>query len=225
MSDQVISGEPEAIAQTAATDASEGNLMPRTPAEGMSQVGENPASLGDLLHKIDGLENHIISLEQDTRLPEDEYSRRIGFEEGWSVAHEPASCGHARANWKDPSYDTPEYDGDEKCEFCAALAPSSPEPFQPYQRCMGSTGPLICRLISGHPGDCDLVPRHPSSPEPEAKRLVDAQAEDEGLWCRAETAMEAYVQQALRELHAAVEGGLDSQAPAQSEEKPDETKD
>jgi hypothetical protein len=36
-------------------------------------------------------------------------------------------------------------------------------------------------------------------------RLVLEQAEDEGLWGQAETAMEAYVQAGLRELHAMVE--------------------
>ena len=38
------------------------------------------------------------------------------------------------------------------------------------------------------------------------QQVVDEQAEDEGLWCRAETAAEAYLQQELRRLHAAVEG-------------------
>lgn len=47
--------------------------------------------------------------------------------------------------------------------------------------------------------------------EPEGAReivgvLVDRQAEDEGLWFDAETATEAYLQKALRQLHAAVEG-------------------
>jgi len=76
--------------------------------------------------EIDGLRNHIIALEQDARLPEDEYSHRIGFEQGWMASHENAPCGHARANWKDPNYGTPEYDGDERCEFCAALASQAP---------------------------------------------------------------------------------------------------
>jgi hypothetical protein len=40
------------------------------------------------------------------------------------------------------------------------------------------------------------------------RELVDAQAEDPGLWAEAETAMEAYLQQALRRLHAAVEGEI-----------------
>lgn len=37
------------------------------------------------------------------------------------------------------------------------------------------------------------------------QELVDRQAEDNGLWFQAETAPEAYLQAALRELHAAVE--------------------
>ena len=39
-----------------------------------------------------------------------------------------------------------------------------------------------------------------------SQQVVDEQAEDEGLWFRAETAAEAYLQQELRRLHAAVEG-------------------
>lgn len=39
----------------------------------------------------------------------------------------------------------------------------------------------------------------------EMRRLVNEQAEDEGLWFAAETAAEAYLQQELRRLHAAVE--------------------
>lgn len=38
--------------------------------------------------------------------------------------------------------------------------------------------------------------------------LVDEQAEDEGLWFIARTAPEAYLQQELRRLHAAVESAL-----------------
>ena len=41
--------------------------------------------------------------------------------EGWDVAHEPARCGHARANYKDPEFGTPEYKGNEKCEACAEV--------------------------------------------------------------------------------------------------------
>ncbi len=39
-----------------------------------------------------------------------------------------------------------------------------------------------------------------------AQSLVKKQAEDEGLWSQATTIHEAYLQQALRELHRAVEG-------------------
>ena len=45
----------------------------------------------------------------------------IGYNGGFEIAHEPAPCGHARGNWKDPVYGTPEYDGDERCEACAAV--------------------------------------------------------------------------------------------------------
>ena len=38
-----------------------------------------------------------------------------------------------------------------------------------------------------------------------AQQVVDEQAEDEALWFVAQTAPEAYLQQALRRLHAAVE--------------------
>lgn len=37
------------------------------------------------------------------------------------------------------------------------------------------------------------------------KALVDEQAADDGLWFVAETCAEAYLQQALRRLHAAIE--------------------
>ena len=37
------------------------------------------------------------------------------------------------------------------------------------------------------------------------RQMVNEQAEDEGLWFEAETAAEAYLQQELRKLHAAVE--------------------
>jgi len=39
------------------------------------------------------------------------------------------------------------------------------------------------------------------------RTLVEAQAEDEGVWFVAETAAEAYLQQELRRLHAAIEEG------------------
>lgn len=38
-----------------------------------------------------------------------------------------------------------------------------------------------------------------------AREVVDAQAEDDGLWFIAETASEAYLQQELRRVHAAIE--------------------
>ena len=38
--------------------------------------------------------------------------------------------------------------------------------------------------------------------------LVNAQAEDEALWCVADSIVEAYLQQELRRLHAAVEALL-----------------
>ncbi len=38
-----------------------------------------------------------------------------------------------------------------------------------------------------------------------ARAIVREQAEDEALWFKAETAAEAYIQQELRRLHAAVE--------------------
>lgn len=47
----------------------------------------------------------------------------------------------------------------------------------------------------------------------ESRRLVDEQAEDEGLWFIAETAAEAYLQQELRRLHAAVEGDALAETP------------
>ena len=40
----------------------------------------------------------------------------------------------------------------------------------------------------------------------EARAIVDEQANDDGLWFLAETAPEAYLQQALRRLHEAIEG-------------------
>ena len=38
-----------------------------------------------------------------------------------------------------------------------------------------------------------------------ALTMVNQQAEDEGLWFRAQTAPEAYLQQALRDLHTVIE--------------------
>ena len=44
----------------------------------------------------------------------------------------------------------------------------------------------------------------------EAYELVQQQAEDEGLWFRAEYASEDYLQRALRELHDSVERDFNS---------------
>lgn len=38
------------------------------------------------------------------------------------------------------------------------------------------------------------------------RKVVDEQADDEGLWFVAQTAPEAFLMRALRRLHAAVEG-------------------
>jgi hypothetical protein len=51
--------------------------------------------------------------------PSDDYTQ--GWIDAWNMAHSPAPCGHARANWKDPNFGKPEYQGDERCEICAAL--------------------------------------------------------------------------------------------------------
>jgi hypothetical protein len=77
-------------------------------------------------------------------------AKQGGWEEGWDRAHEPAKCGHARANYKDPKYGTPEYKGEEECEFCAALAAALQQhPTAPCSVCIGKgdpgTGkPCIC---------------------------------------------------------------------------------
>ena len=42
-------------------------------------------------------------------------------------------------------------------------------------------------------------------PADSVRWLVEEQAEDEGLWFIAQTAPEAYLQKALRELHAVIE--------------------
>ena len=47
---------------------------------------------------------------------------------------------------------------------------------------------------------------------PDLLAMVAKQAEDEALWCQALTATEAYLQAALRRLHAAVEGERRSRA-------------
>ena len=55
---------------------------------------------------------------------------------------------------------------------------------------------------------CDLADRLEACERRlvEAQALVAAQAEDWGLWCVAATAPEAYLQQALRRVHRAIEG-------------------
>ena len=44
------------------------------------------------------------------------------------------------------------------------------------------------------------------------QKLVDEQAEDEGLWFHAETAPEAYLQQELRRLHRVIEGETENES-------------
>lgn len=51
------------------------------------------------------------------------------------------------------------------------------------------------------------------------KAIVDEQAEDAGLWFHAETCAEAYVQQALRRLHAVIEGKKSEQCAIEALEK------
>lgn len=53
--------------------------------------------------------------------------------------------------------------------------------------------------------DIAALTRPPERPSTPARQLAALQAEDEALWFKAETAPEAYLQQALRALHAAVE--------------------
>ena len=54
----------------------------------------------------------------------DDYHR--GYRDGWETAHAPAACGHARANWKDPKFGTPKYNGEEKCEICESILALAP---------------------------------------------------------------------------------------------------
>lgn len=46
-----------------------------------------------------------------------------------------------------------------------------------------------------------------------AHEIVQEQAEDEGLWFVAESISEAYLQNALRELHRAIEGEIPVNPP------------
>ncbi len=146
-----------------------------TPPADTEARGGKPVAKNDLLHKIELLENHIIALEQEAELPEDERSYRVGFDEGFTMAHEPAGCGHARANWKDPDYGTTDYSGNEKCEFCAALAPSSPSEGEPvaWQTRSKGTNWLTHSNDKRLPGEeIRALYTHPS--EGEEAREVDA---------------------------------------------------
>jgi len=49
------------------------------------------------------------------------------------------------------------------------------------------------------------VHKHESAAYQAARKLVDEQAADDGLWFIATTAPEAYLQQELRRLHAVIE--------------------
>lgn len=79
-------------------------------------------------YKADGFkpwcleEELIVDALHDLQLADAEIERlEAQIQATWDTAHEPAKCGHARANWKDPKYGTPEYDGDERCEVCAEI--------------------------------------------------------------------------------------------------------
>jgi hypothetical protein len=48
------------------------------------------------------------------------------------------------------------------------------------------------------------------------KAVVDEQAKDDGLWFIAETCAEAYLQQELRRLHAAIEGKTPEQCAVET---------
>lgn len=51
------------------------------------------------------------------------------------------------------------------------------------------------------------------TPKADVVGLVGRQANDDGLWFMAKTAAEAYLQQELRKLHAAIEGQAFTEAP------------
>lgn len=53
---------------------------------------------------------------------------------------------------------------------------------------------------------CDLMEDALEAGQADVKKLVERQANDEGCWFEAQTCAEAYLQQQLRELHAAIEG-------------------
>ena len=69
-----------------------------------------------------------------------------------------------------------------------------------------SQGEKVRNLHGANIGELGLGSGQSSSEPPSlAQRKVDAQAKDGGLWFAANLAPEAYLQSALRELHAAVE--------------------
>ena len=57
-----------------------------------------------------------------------------------------------------------------------------------------------------NPNEVDVPIHEAAGRWADAAQLADEQAEDEGLWFQAVTAPEAYLQQELRRLHAALTG-------------------
>lgn len=81
------------------------------------------------------------------------------------------------------------------------------------EKLAGVAGGEPCNCLGGDKyGECDfcqarsLLDRTKNALETPAVTVVNEQANDEGLWFLTPTASEAYLQQALRRLHAAVEG-------------------
>ena len=64
-------------------------------------------------------------------------------------------------------------------------------------------------LLANFQGNTSMVASLEKQLE-EIKALVNKQAEDEGLWGKAEYASEAYIQSELRNLHICIEGGLNN---------------
>ena len=69
-------------------------------------------------------------------------SWRHGYAAGWAAGHEPATCGHARANRKDPMFGTQEYEGNEHCEVCELIADLPCRRCQHWP-CNCEQGPLV----------------------------------------------------------------------------------
>ena len=69
-------------------------------------------------------------------------SWRRGYAAGWAAGHEPAACGHARANRKDPMFGTQEYEGNEHCEVCELIADLPCRRCQHWP-CNCEQGPLV----------------------------------------------------------------------------------